>query len=309
MKLIIISLIILQINITTSDSIDLRSDSSVKTHYNFSYKDSQIETNATKTKDITISENIENQWKGNFHSTLWKFIWIILILLLAFVINQFIKKLFVKNKLSEKFNQAKILKSIIQSSVWLLSMIFILYLLLNYFSSALYVLIFLLFIYLIIAPAGTLKNIAGGFFIYQDKIFKAGDLIRVQNLYGKVKSINLRTTEIITENDTLISLPNQIFLSEPIENLSVITRSKSVTFNIEISSSEEVSKIKNKIFEIISLSIYNSINKPVEVIYKGINESGKYEFQIKAYVFDAQYENAFKSDIQEVIASNFRAGK
>lgn len=74
---------------------------------------------------------------------------------------------------------------------------------------------------------------------------------------------------------------------------------------MEVPPQPEISRIKTNLIEVVSLSIYNSLNKPVEIIYKGINERGKMEFQIKAYVFDAKYESEFKSDVQESIAEIF----
>jgi hypothetical protein len=41
------------------------------------------------------------------------------------------------------------------------------------------------------------------------------------------------------------------------------------------------------------------------VIYKGVNNKGNLEFQIRAYVFDAKYESEFKSDVQEKVAEIF----
>jgi len=171
-------------------------------------------------------------------------------------------------------------------------------------TSAILVLIFLAFVFiiLIISISDLAKNVIGGILILIDKSFEYGDLIKIGDYFGKVHSKNLHTTDIITEDDSLIIIPNHLFISLPYENLNVISKNKQLTFVVEIPPKAEISKIKNALYEIVSLSIFNSINKPVEVIYKGISPRGNFEFQIKAYVFDAKYESEFKSDVQERVA-------
>ncbi len=149
------------------------------------------------------------------------------------------------------------------------------------------------------------KNVIGGILILIDKPFEYGDWIKIGQYAGKVHSKNLRNTEIITDDDSLVKIPNSYFINNAFENLNVISKNKQVSFIVEVPPHSEISKVKNSLNEIVSLSIYNSINKPVEVIYKGINDRGKMEFQIKAYVFDAKYESEFKSDVQENIAEIF----
>lgn len=235
----------------------------------------------------------------------WKIFLVLLLVFLMGFLNYRLNQFYNKYNLSSKFKNADLVKVILHILIWTFTTILIVFIILK--SSTILVLVFLAFVFivLIISINDLAKNIVGGIFILIDKPFDHGDWIKIGEYSGKVHSKNLRTTDIITEDDSLIKIPNQLFVSLPFENLNVISKNKQLTFTVEIPPKSEISKIKNALYEIVSLSVFNSINKPVEVIYKGVNNKGNLEFQIRAYVFDAKYESEFKSDVQEKVAEIF----
>jgi len=235
----------------------------------------------------------------------WKIFLVLLIVFLMGFLNYRLNQFYNKYNLSSKFKNADLVKVILHILIWTFTTILIVFIILK--SSTILVLLLLAFVFivLIISINDLAKNIVGGIFILIDKPFDHGDWIKIGEYSGKVHSKNLRTTDIITEDDSLIKIPNQLFVSLPFENLNVISKNKQLTFTVEIPPKSEISKIKNALYEIVSLSVFNSINKPVEVIYKGVNNKGNLEFQIRAYVFDAKYESEFKSDVQEKVAEIF----
>lgn len=235
----------------------------------------------------------------------WKIFLILFIFFLMGFLNIRLNRFYEKYNLSEKFKNADLIKVILHILIWTFTIVFIVFTILK--TSSYLVLIFLIFVFilLIISLSDITRNIIGGLMILIDKPFEYGDWIRIGEYSGRIHSKNLRTTDIITEDDSLIKIPNQLFISLPFENQNVISKNKQLTFTVEIPAKAEISKIKNALVEIVSLSIFNSINKPVEVIYRGMNQRGKLEFQIRAYVFDARYESEFKSDVQEKIAEIF----
>lgn len=235
----------------------------------------------------------------------WKILLVLLIIFLVGFLSYRLNQFYNKYNLSSRFKNADLVKVVINILIWTLAIILIIFIIFK--ESTFLVLTFLAFafIVLVISIKDLSKNIVGGIFILMDKPFEHGDWIKIGEYSGKVHSKNLRTTDIITEDDSLIKIPNQLFVSLPFENLNVISKNKQLTFTVEIPPKAELSKIKNALHEIVSLSIYNSINKPVEVIYKGVNYKGNLEFQIRAYVFDAKYESELKSDVQEKVAEIF----
>lgn len=235
----------------------------------------------------------------------WRIVISLVLIIFMGYLNYRLNRFYNKYNLSKRIRNADFLKVLFHIIIWLLTILLIVYVFLK--SSLMFIVLLLLFVFivLIISISDLAKNVVGGILILLDKPFEYGDWIKIGEYSGKVHSKNLRNTEIITEDDSLIKIPNRLFVNEAFENLNVISKNKQVSFVVEVPPQPEISRIKSSLNEITSLSIFNSVNKPVEVIYKGINDRGKMEFQIKAYVFDSKYESEFKSDVQASIADIF----
>jgi small conductance mechanosensitive channel len=70
------------------------------------------------------------------------------------------------------------------------------------------------------AAQDLLSNIIAGFVIFLDKPFEVGDLIRVQEHYGRVANITLRSTRIQTRQNTYVVVPNKRIIDEVVVNHS-----------------------------------------------------------------------------------------
>ena len=62
------------------------------------------------------------------------------------------------------------------------------------------------------------KNIFGGIMILFDRPFQVGDKIEVENYYGEVIKIGLRSTRIITPDDSMVTIPNGDIMNKSVSN-------------------------------------------------------------------------------------------
>lgn len=69
-----------------------------------------------------------------------------------------------------------------------------------------------------LAIQGLLSNYAAGLSIIMTRPFKVGDTLTVQNYNGVVHKINLDRSELITEDQEVISIPNKHFVGEILIN-------------------------------------------------------------------------------------------
>lgn len=73
---------------------------------------------------------------------------------------------------------------------------------------------------LALAAQETLSNAFASLAILADKPFKIGDTIKVGEHSGKVLSIGVRSTVLLTKDESIVSMPNKLIASLPVENLS-----------------------------------------------------------------------------------------
>ena len=74
------------------------------------------------------------------------------------------------------------------------------------------------------AAKDTLSNVISGFLIFWDEPFRAGDWVTVGGNYGKVTEITMRTTRLLTWNNTSVIIPNETAITQVMVNHSAMGR-------------------------------------------------------------------------------------
>lgn len=117
------------------------------------------------------------------------------------------------------------------------------------------------------AAKDVFSNLLGGIFIVIDQPFKIGDSIEVRgaNATGVVREISLRSTEIITADNTHIFVPNALIATNPVVNFSIEkTRLLELTVGIDYKSDPKIAT--KAIKEALTKLPFIVESKPLEVI-------------------------------------------
>ncbi|MDD1764378.1 MAG: mechanosensitive ion channel family protein [Methanobacteriaceae archaeon] len=61
------------------------------------------------------------------------------------------------------------------------------------------------------AARDTLSNYISGLFVVGDKSFKVGDIVEINNKKGKIIKMGLRVTNMLTDDNKTITVPNSVF--------------------------------------------------------------------------------------------------
>lgn len=153
------------------------------------------------------------------------------------------------------------------------------------------------------ASQDILRNIFGGIMIILDRPFQVGDKIEVGEHYGEVISIGLRSSRVVTPDDSVVSIPNGELMNKAVSNSNSSALDCQVVAEIYLPVTVDVAKVKEIAFKAVYSSSFTYLNKPVVVIV--LNELHNVRFvmklRVKAYVVDIRYEFLFKSDMTEMI--------
>ncbi|HEY0964610.1 MAG TPA: mechanosensitive ion channel family protein [Candidatus Paceibacterota bacterium] len=95
------------------------------------------------------------------------------------------------------------------------------------------------------AAKEALANVMSGFGIFVDKLYKHGDWVKIEDQYGEVVDITLRTTKIRTLDNLTVTVPNALVTSAPIINYSEegairITVSARIPYSVSIDKARTV---------------------------------------------------------------------
>ena len=146
-----------------------------------------------------------------------------------------------------------------------------------------------------LASQATLSNFFGSLVLMIERPFMAEDRVSVNGIHGTVKEVGLRSTKILTQDDSLVTVPNSSIVNANIINEG-IQNHRNWVLNLAVSQQNGVEKIKqfsagieeiikndellnNEIFKIhIYDMTFPSLILRVEVNFKTDN----FDFELKA---------------------------
>ena len=154
-----------------------------------------------------------------------------------------------------------------------------------------------------LAAQDLVKNVIGGIMILFDRPFQVGDKIQVGNNYGEVITIGLRSTKIVTGDDSTVSIPNSEIMNQSVSNANSGEPNCQVVAEIYLPIDVDTIAVRDIALEVARISKYVYLNKPITVLFfNEVKERRSYlKMRLKAYVMDIRYEFAFKSEMTELI--------
>lgn len=161
------------------------------------------------------------------------------------------------------------------------------------------------------ASQDILKNIFGGIMIVFDRPFQVGDKIEVGDYYGEVVEIGLRSTRIVTKDDSLVSVPNSEVVNTAVSNANSGESNCQVVAEIWLPIDVDTTAARKIAIETAQVSKYVYLNKPIVIIFVNeVKERRSYlKMRIKAYVSDTRNEFPFMSDMTEIVIKELLAQK
>ncbi len=149
-----------------------------------------------------------------------------------------------------------------------------------------------------LAAKDLLNDLIGGIVVLFDRSFQTGDRVAVGGHYGEVVSIGLRSTKLVTADDSLVTVPNSVMLSSTVSNSNAGALDCQVVVDIYLPGHVDLSQVESIAREAALTSKMAFLDKPVAIVVKDeFSETHISHVVVKAYVFDARYENAFAADL------------
>ena len=235
---------------------------------------------------------------------------IIIALIITYFLNRFV--VVVLENLSEKFTSYRLgikrMVPVVRLVIWTFAIYIIIAGIINPPLSTIITVLASVGIAVGFAAQDILKNIFGGFIIIMDRPFQVGDKIQVAEHYGEVLSIGLRSSRIVTPDDSVVTIPNSELMNKAVSNSNSSALDCQVVAEIFLPMDVDVDAVKRIAYRAAVSSRYVYLQKPIAII--ALNEVHEENFvlklRVKAYVLDIRYEFPFKSDMTELILSELK---
>jgi small-conductance mechanosensitive channel len=165
-----------------------------------------------------------------------------------------------------------------------------------------------IFLSLGFATRDLLASLVAGVMIIFDRPFQVGDRVRFGGEYGDILTIGLRSVKLRTLDDSIVTIPNNLFLNEVAasSNAGALDMQLVVDFYIGIDQDAELAC--DLVRQVAAIGRYTYLSKPIVVLAKQVvlDNCVGLQIRLKAYVLDTHYEKQFETDVTLRVLEAFR---
>jgi small-conductance mechanosensitive channel len=136
--------------------------------------------------------------------------------------------------------------------------------------------------------------IAGVIAIYE-KPYRPGDWVKIDDAYGEVRSLTLRSLQLVTPDDTVVTIPHSKLWDTNIYNDTDGERDLQCITHFYVDPHHNPNQVRELLYDIALTSPYTQLANPIIVLV--FEEPGYTHYKIKAYPIDARDQFQFMSDL------------
>ena len=149
-----------------------------------------------------------------------------------------------------------------------------------------------------------INNFVSGIIILFERPFKVGDWVVFNGEEGKIKQINIRSTEIETFKQSSIIVPNATLISSAVTNLTHDNNKSRQSLSIGVAYGSDVEKVKQILLEVASKHKHVLKNPAPYVIFKDFGASSL-DFDLRCYTDNLWTGWTIPSDLRFEIYKRF----
>jgi small-conductance mechanosensitive channel len=149
------------------------------------------------------------------------------------------------------------------------------------------------------ATRDLLASLVAGVLIIFDRPFQIGDRVKFGGEYGDILKIGPRSVKLRTLDDSTVTIPNNLFLSEVVSSSNSGQLDMQTVVDFYIGLDQDVHRARELIREAAATSRYIYLPKPIDVraAQKPLDGCISMHMRLKAYVLDTKYEKDFETDV------------
>jgi len=136
--------------------------------------------------------------------------------------------------------------------------------------------------------------IAGVVAIYEQP-YRPGDWVLIDDVYGEVKSLGLRSLQILTPDDTMVSIPHAKIWNTGIHNANTGKSTHLCVADFYLHPEHDANIVRQKLLDVAFTSAYLEVDHPVTVVVA--EKPWGTHYRLKAYPIENRDEFQFISDL------------
>jgi potassium-dependent mechanosensitive channel len=149
------------------------------------------------------------------------------------------------------------------------------------------------------------NNFVSGLILLVERPVKAGDVVVIGDVWGKITQVGLRATVVETFDQSEIVVPNSDLISKPVTNWTRSSRGARLTVPIGVAYGSDVPLVMRRLREAAEAHKLILRDPPAQVFFLGFGESSL-KFELKAWIANVNDRLGVCSELNQAIDASFR---
>ena len=140
-----------------------------------------------------------------------------------------------------------------------------------------------------------LSDVVAGVASIVERPYRPGDWIRIDDAYGEVVSVGLRSVTIVTPDDTMVFLPHSRLWNTNVYNANAGKRDLMCVADFYLHPDHDAAAVRQGLTDTALSSPYANLRRAITVVLA--EEPWGTHYRLKAYPLDSRYQFEFVSDL------------
>lgn len=140
-----------------------------------------------------------------------------------------------------------------------------------------------------------ISSIIAGITVIYERCYRPGDWVKIDDAYGEIKSLGLRTLKLVTSDDTVVTIPHTKIWNTNIYNANDGKRELLCVADFYFHPNHDASQLRQKLYDVALTSPYINLERPIMVVVA--EKPWGTHYRLKAYPIDGRDQFQFISDL------------
>ncbi len=139
------------------------------------------------------------------------------------------------------------------------------------------------------------SSLLAGIVAIYERPYRTGDWVKIDNHYGEVKNLGVRAVQLVTPDDTTVTIPHAKLWDTNIANANDGMREHQCIAHFYLHPNHNAKHVRQKLWDVGMTSPYTQLQRSVTVIVQ--EKPWGTHYQLKAYPIDGRNEFQYISDL------------
>ncbi len=149
------------------------------------------------------------------------------------------------------------------------------------------------------AARDALSNIISGVLIFLDRPFVIGDLVEIEETYGRVDHITLRSTRIVTVDGKMLAVPNNEIINKTVASYTNFPHLR-LDVAVTVAVGEDVERVRKVLLKLVDSNPEFLEEPPPRVVITQLNDYNV-AMELQAWLADERQHVEKRFELREAI--------